>query len=908
MKTRMYWSYATRSLARGGQRTLLAIFCIAVGVMAIVALQLVGNSINSALTANVRAANGGDLAVFNATSEIPATNLATFSQLTTQGVLTNYTAVAKIAAQARDNKNAIHATQIWAVDPAKFPLAGAPQFISPSDGQLSTLLTGNNVVVTENTLTTLGVQVGDSVVVHSLGRAFTATIAGEINNTPLFSGDTMLMAFNGFAALPTTNPAPLGYQAVYADVPGHSDANAATAKQDILKALPLVSVTTTKDTLQQSQQSVQCIRYFLQVAGLLALLIGGIGIVNTMQVVLRRRQTEIAMLKTAGYRRGDLVLLFGVEAGVLGLLGGIVGAAVGIGVSFLVKGLMENVLTLTLPVTIDPLTVLSGVAIGFFTALIFGLLPIAQASQIRPVSVLRGLGEHSRSGIGFSLALGAVLVALFFVLALSIVQNVVVSLGVVVGGGLFLLLLTLGFTLVALIIGRLPVLDHFIWQYILVEVVALALSLLFIMVIPAFGILFLTVTLIGVLVVLLPPSAKSNVRMALRNIGRKKARSATTLVALFVGVFAIGLILTLGQNLETGISATAANYTGGYNTFINASSADKAAVDAELARISGVKKESVTALAITQPQAVNGVPIAQFLSGLNATQRQTAITDLSGVAGNNLAQGQLPTEPLVKGNQDSQIGRNLTAQDAGTNNVIVAQDFAQAPFNLKLGDTLTLAGATGQPTVTLTIVGFFQSATTFGALAHPIQGDISLVNSLTFGHPVYVYSLILAPGQADKALQTIQQAVPSVQVISLAQELNFYLGLLNNLVTMMTAVASLALLAGLIIIANAVALALLERRRELGILKSVGYTSSGILSEVLIENGSIGFVGAVLAMLLAALVAGILASTAFHVTLGTNLALILVVVVGTAAVCMLVAGLVAWKATRVRPLNVLRYE
>src|SRR5579883_2091802 len=187
MKTRMYWSYATRSLARGGQRTLLAIFCIAVGVMAIVALQLVGNSINSALTANVRAANGGDLAVFNATSEIPATNLATFSQLTTQGVLTNYTAVAKIAAQARDNKNAIHATQIWAVDPAKFPLAGAPQFISPSDGQLSTLLTGNNVVVTENTLTTLGVQVGDSVVVHSLGRAFTATIAGEINNTPLFS-------------------------------------------------------------------------------------------------------------------------------------------------------------------------------------------------------------------------------------------------------------------------------------------------------------------------------------------------------------------------------------------------------------------------------------------------------------------------------------------------------------------------------------------------------------------------------------------------------------------------------------------------------------------------------------------------------------------------------------------------
>ncbi len=43
----LYWSYATRSLGRGGQRTLLAIFCVAVGVLAIVSLQLVGNMVNN---------------------------------------------------------------------------------------------------------------------------------------------------------------------------------------------------------------------------------------------------------------------------------------------------------------------------------------------------------------------------------------------------------------------------------------------------------------------------------------------------------------------------------------------------------------------------------------------------------------------------------------------------------------------------------------------------------------------------------------------------------------------------------------------------------------------------------------------------------------------------------------------
>src|SRR5260221_1721803 len=61
MKLGLYWSYATRSLIRGGQRTVLAIFCVAVGVMAIVALQLVGLSVNQALIGNIVEANGGDI-------------------------------------------------------------------------------------------------------------------------------------------------------------------------------------------------------------------------------------------------------------------------------------------------------------------------------------------------------------------------------------------------------------------------------------------------------------------------------------------------------------------------------------------------------------------------------------------------------------------------------------------------------------------------------------------------------------------------------------------------------------------------------------------------------------------------------------------------------------------------------
>ncbi|TMF55442.1 MAG: FtsX-like permease family protein, partial [Chloroflexi bacterium] len=69
---------------------------------------------------------------------------------------------------------------------------------------------------------------------------------------------------------------------------------------------------------------------------------------------------------------------------------------------------------------------------------------------------------------------------------------------------------------------------------------------------------------------------------------------------------------------------------------------------------------------------------------------------------------------------------------------------------------------------------------------------------------------------------------------------SFFDRLLSNVIVFLSAIASLALLAGIVIIANTVALAMLERRREIGILKSVGYDSGTVLSQVLLENAVVG--------------------------------------------------------------------
>ncbi|MBV9259199.1 MAG: FtsX-like permease family protein, partial [Ktedonobacteraceae bacterium] len=162
--------------------------------------------------------------------------------------------------------------------------------------------------------------------------------------------------------------------------------------------------------------------------------------------------------------------------------------------------------------------------------------------------------------------------------------------------------------------------------------------------------------------------------------------------------------------------------------------------------------------------------------------------------------------------------------------------------------------------------------------------------------------------KVNKAVDKIGQVAPRASVINLADLGDFIDQQLNNILEVLILIASLSLLAGVIIIANAVALAMLERRRELGILKSVGYTSRSILSEVLIENGVVGATGALLAMLLVTLATSLLGHFVFKSSFGVNWYIAIGLIVGIALLAMVTATLVAWGAVRVRPLEVLRYE
>ncbi len=916
MKTSMYFNYTTRSLVRGGQRTVLALFCVAVGVMAIVALQLVGLMINNALTSNVRDANGGDINVTSNTKPFTTSDLSFFDTLKNNGTITNYTAFGSSTGALGNAASVTSNFTVDVVDPATYPLVTPPTFVNPTNGSIASLLTDGNAIVDKSFADQFNKKVGDSVTVHgssnSDGKSLVlqVKIAGIVTDSGSLaqSNGVMLVARSYFATV-APNTAKL-FSTV--DITTADQQHTDKAVQAINAQFQLANTQTVADALKSQQGLVDNIKKFLEIAGLLALLIGGVGIVNTMQVLLSRRKIEIAMLKTTGYRRIDLYLLFGLEAGLLGLAGGVIGALVATGVSYLVRGLVQQTFSITIPFVLDPLTVAGGVLIGLVTALIFGLMPIVQAANIRPLNVIREMPSGNRTGsVALTIGLLLLLSVLFCALAVVILNDVILGIGAVYGAFVFLGLLSLFFTLVVLLVGKLPVPERFNLRYLGLLLLGVVLSVLIAIVLPTFGYLLLALTLVGFVVVLLPRTWKLSTKMALRNIGRQRARTTTTLLALFVGMFTIGLILVLGQNLrDTVNNALANNLT--YNVVTIASQGDVSALKSGQSTIPGLSKSSQNTIATTVPVAINSQAIGDVLKNIPAgfsfssLGRQGVLGVLSGVQGFDVASNQVPDTT----NLTISDGRNLNATDAGKNDILIPWPLVHLdPLKGHIGvnSTITLASVDGKQTVTMTVVGVYRSSG-FGGTFEPLLTTTGAVQLLSTGVPQTIFYMKIAPASVGKALAAIGKLAPTAFVFNLANLGDFIDQYLNYMLLTLSTIAGLSLLAGVIIIANAVALAMLERRRELGILKSVGYTSGTVLSEVLIENGVIGGLGATLAMLLVTLAMNLLNRFAFHSNFSVNGLIVLALIVGAALLSMVTAALVAYGSVRVRPLEVLRYE
>jgi len=123
---------------------------------------------------------------------------------------------------------------------------------------------------------------------------------------------------------------------------------------------------------------------------MISLIVGGVGIANTMYTSVIERTSEIGIMKAIGAENKDVLMIFLIESGLLGLVGGIVGAILGLGIALGASSVASQALGADLfQITISYPLLLGAISFSFFVGILSGILPAIQASKLKIVDALR---------------------------------------------------------------------------------------------------------------------------------------------------------------------------------------------------------------------------------------------------------------------------------------------------------------------------------------------------------------------------------------------------------------------------------------------------------------------------------------------------------------------------------------
>ncbi len=150
----------------------------------------------------------------------------------------------------------------------------------------------------------------------------------------------------------------------------------------------------TLQTAEQLMESFNSVLLIVQVViigiAAISLVIGGIGIMNTMYTAVVERTQEIGIMKAIGARNSDVLTIFLIESGMLGLVGGAIGVALGLGIAYAVQflgGLYVG--SPYLKAWWNWQLILGSLLFSFLAGALSGVAPAWQASKQKPVDSLR---------------------------------------------------------------------------------------------------------------------------------------------------------------------------------------------------------------------------------------------------------------------------------------------------------------------------------------------------------------------------------------------------------------------------------------------------------------------------------------------------------------------------------------
>ena len=149
------------------------------------------------------------------------------------------------------------------------------------------------------------------------------------------------------------------------------------------------SVSSTKQMMEARAQTMSAVNTFLVAIAAISLLVGAVGIANTMFTSVLEKTKEIGIMKSIGAKNKDIMMIFLLNAAFIGLIGGIIGVFFGIMLSGIMPLFLGDYSLLTGGTFVSTNSIMMALSVSIIVGILAGVIPAYQASKLKPVDALR---------------------------------------------------------------------------------------------------------------------------------------------------------------------------------------------------------------------------------------------------------------------------------------------------------------------------------------------------------------------------------------------------------------------------------------------------------------------------------------------------------------------------------------
>ena len=377
---------AWRESRTARRRLLLYMSSISLGVAALVAIDSFSANVTRSVHEQSRALLGGDVALSSRQAFTPSVD-SLLDSLHAAG-----TGVARVISFASmplvERTGATRLAQVRAVEPG-YPFYG--EITTRPAAQWERLHEGRHALVDPALLVSLDARVGDTVALgfsrftilaalHNVPGdvGVTAAIGPRIFIPAEYLAETGLLVFGSRARTEAILRLPDGTNP-------QRFVNQLNARLDSAR----VRARTVAGTEADLTEAVAELGTFLGIVGLVALLLGGIGVASGVHAFVAGKIDTVAVLRCLGATGWQVLGIYVLQAALMGLAGAAAGAAIGVAIQLVLPRVIGDFIPVEVGVQLVPGAIAAGLLVGVWVALVFSLQPLVALRRISPLQALR---------------------------------------------------------------------------------------------------------------------------------------------------------------------------------------------------------------------------------------------------------------------------------------------------------------------------------------------------------------------------------------------------------------------------------------------------------------------------------------------------------------------------------------